>query len=277
MSVSTRTTTFRASAFDIYWRITTMWLQVFLAYRGYILFIMVNSAVLLTTYWYFWKAVYANAAVIGQLSFQEMLTYVFVARSLIVLYELDLEWYISERVRTGDIVTDYIKPINYFLNCVAYSAAGALLYLFTICLPLLLGGYFIFHIKTPASPLLFLSFILSAFVSFLIGICLNFLFGILSFWVVSIERLLFAKYFAISFLAGGIIPVTYFPDWLRHLNSFLPFQHTISTPIFLYLKANTLQDALPLLGAQALWVIILIPLCLLFLRVSEAQLEIQGG
>ncbi len=135
----------------------------------------------------------------------------------------------------------------------------------------------VFGIAPPASPLAALGFAASLVGAFLVAFSLDFLLMILAFWTYSAGGIIYAKRAGLDLLAGSIVPLTLFPDWLRGVALALPFQSLAYTPISIYLGR---------IGGAAIWWSILVQLGwatvlvlltrLVWLRALR-RLTIQGG
>ena len=64
---------------------------------------------------------------------------------------------------------------------------------------------------------------------------------------------------------------------LLAIGKWLPFQHIIYTPIYIYMGRVDISASLGLLGQQALWALGLFIVGHFAMRKAIYQLEIQGG
>ncbi|MBR6872503.1 MAG: hypothetical protein IKN17_03230 [Ruminococcus sp.] len=57
-------------------------------------------------------------------------------------------------------------------------------------------------------------------------------------------------------LSGATIPLAFFPEGLRRVIDFLPFQSIYNAPLTILLKADpSPSDVLPAIGIQLLWAV----------------------
>jgi ABC-2 type transport system permease protein len=253
---------------------------IMLAYRmwyfsgiiGYLLFVCVH--------YFIWQAVYAGQAAgarINGFSLSEMITYIcvgWVARSL---YYSNVDYDISELVRTGQISNCLIRPVHFHTMIVCQGAGEALFRLLFFTVPIGLMIVYIFPVAPPANGVCFLLFGLSTAFSFLILTELSFIVGMLSFRLKSIQGIIRAKYFLVQFFSGLLLPLTFFPSWLKSAVDILPFKDIAFTPLQFYLGRIAMGDMLAVYVSQFVWWVVLAVLGQLMWKSAIAKLTLQGG
>jgi ABC-2 type transport system permease protein len=78
-------------------------------------------------------------------------------------------------------------------------------------------------------------------------------------------------------LSGNILPLTLFPDSWQRVITLLPYAQLLDAPIRLYTGQTAASEAPRILLIQAAWILVLAGIGLLFWRVNQKRLEIQGG
>jgi ABC-2 type transport system permease protein len=118
-------------------------------------------------------------------------------------------------------------------------------------------------------------------VSFALGLVvlyyLTVLIDVIAFWTVSTDGVTRFYEFVQALLSGALIPVWFFPGWLGHLTTRLPFAAGVSTPISLYAGRIRLADALPALAGQAGWCVVLAMVAAVLWRRAGRRLVVLGG
>ena len=74
-----------------------------------------------------------------------------------------------------------------------------------------------------------------------------------------------------------ILPLTFFPTWLRAIAHALPFSSIVQTPIDVWLGKHHGAELVGILALQAMWAIVLLGLGRVTLRLGAKKLVIQGG
>jgi ABC-2 type transport system permease protein len=180
-------------------------------------------------------------------------------------------------IRRGDILVDLIRPTDYQLLTFSGTFGAYLMETLMVSLPSYLLAFLLFGIDPPVSSAAALGFFFSLFGAFFLVFSLDFLIGLLAFWTFSVWGLGYAKMAVLDILAGTIIPLTLFPDWLRRIVLALPFKGMAYTPLAIYVGE---------IEGSAIWMSILNQFAwgvgltlftrLLWLR-ARRRIEIQGG
>ena len=79
-------------------------------------------------------------------------------------------------------------------------------------------------------------------------------------------------------LSGATIPLAFFPDTLRRIVSYLPFQSIYNTPLTILIRNSMpLQETLTMLAVQLFWACVMLLLTSLFWRRSIRKITVNGG
>lgn len=117
----------------------------------------------------------------------------------------------------------------------------------------------------------------SILLSFFIYIYFDYCFGMLAFVTTYIFGMNIIKNAALNFLTGRLIPISFFPEILQKIFSFLPFTAMTYVPVMIYLGKYSGMQVLTQLGKQALWVVILSLLGSFLWKKIEKRIVILGG
>jgi ABC-2 type transport system permease protein len=98
-----------------------------------------------------------------------------------------------------------------------------------------------------------------------------------AFYTTGLMGVSFGRVAITNLFSGALIPLVFFPDWLRATAAVLPFQGMISTPALTYLGMMDLSTTLIMLGVQAAWAVGLILLGRLVWRSASKAVTINGG
>jgi ABC-2 type transport system permease protein len=141
-------------------------------------------------------------------------------------------------------------------------------------IPTFLLGLLLYDVATPQSvarwPLFAGSVILAVIVSF----AFRFMMNAAAFWMTDIAGIRAMALVATTFLSGMLVPISFFPPWLRTAVELLPFRTFLMVPIDVFLGHGSAARAL---GLQLFWAIALSGLALLVLRRAVRKVVIQGG
>jgi ABC-2 type transport system permease protein len=184
---------------------------------------------------------------------------------------------VEQRIRTGDIAVDYLRPLP-LVAAFTLPAIGRGLYSLlprgvpAVGVGLLVSGWFL--PTTPAPWLMGVASVLVAIAASYLGThCI----GLLGFWVVE-TRGIKALYGVLgTFLAGLFVPIDLFPGWLRTLAGLTPFPTFLQYPVDVLSGRVLGAEAWQHLGTQVAWGLALLGLALLLERLGRRHLEVQGG
>ena len=230
-------------------------------------------------YVYLWKALYTGRASVEGYDLNDILTYIIVSQTLLTFnFTLRVARIIEEKVRTGEVVTDLMKPVDFQLMMLATSVGTSSHTILFNMLPKFLLFYAILSISLPPSILTVCIFIISVILGYVILFSIEFLIGILAFWIVEIRGIYFVVVWGISWLLSGyFLPLEFYPNILAKIAAVLPFRAVIYFPTTIYVGRLTGQSVVVALLIQLIWVIVLIGFGRLGYRAAFRRLVIQGG
>lgn len=184
---------------------------------------------------------------------------------------------IAGKVRTGAIAMDLIKPVNYTFLMFADSIGQSMFHWITRVIPILLICLLAFDVALPRDMINYPLMIVSWTFGYLIMFYMDFAFALLAFWFVETFSFQLMKYGLLTLLAGGILPIDFFPAWARPIIAFLPFQYIIYAPTSLFIGHIKGEAALRMLAVQGVWVLLLAGICHWMWNTAQKKLILQGG
>ena len=78
-------------------------------------------------------------------------------------------------------------------------------------------------------------------------------------------------------LSGVVVPVPFFPRFLKIISSYLPFQYVSDLPFRLYVGNINFTLGIRMIIIQIIWLFILIILGYLLIKKNLKRVEVQGG
>ena len=193
------------------------------------------------------------------------------------LYYMGVEDRIADSVKSGSIATDMIKPINLFTLYFAEDIGNIIFNLFFSTIPMFIVAVLIFGLPVPASAEHFWLF----FASFILGYGINWAFSatfaLISFSAIDLGPVFSIKYHFVNMLSGAIIPLWFFPEWLRDAMYFLPFVYMFQEPLSMYIGKYTPEECLAKLGIQAVWFAGLMIIFAFAQSRATRRVLVQGG
>jgi ABC-2 type transport system permease protein len=247
------------------------------AYRPALLLSMLSVVISSTVPLLVWQHVYAARRAPLALTPEELFSYLVLAAALNFTLNLGVEWRMGQRIRMGLVAIDLLRPVDFQLSQLAHALADLLMNL-TLVLPFLGLAYALWgRAALPASPGALAACLVSVGLALLIQFATSFIFVQATFVTFSSYGVFFARNALQQTFAGISAPLALFPPTLRAVAEYLPFCHTIHTPVSICLGTLSGSAIWHALGVQAAWAVGLLLVGRLLLHFALLELEIQGG
>ncbi|HOX25121.1 MAG TPA: ABC-2 family transporter protein [Candidatus Krumholzibacteria bacterium] len=255
----------------------------YLAYRLRYYTGVVSYTIFVTGNAYLFRALFASrpetagGVEIGGFTLPEMITYIavsWIGRSFMFN---NIDRTLAHQIQQGEIAMQLIKPFHVQTVTMFEAAgeAGFRLLLFT--LPIMIVVVPLFDIGGPPRAALYGWTLLSFLLGMVINCQLNFLVGCLAFYLKNIDGVIRAKAITLDFLAGVLVPFSFFPGWVQTLAAWLPFQGLSYVPVMIYLGKRAGPDLASALLVQAAWAIGLFLAGRLLWARAVRSVTLQGG
>ena len=222
-------------------------------------------------------ALYRTRIEVNGISLQQAVTFTGLSQAIIAYLSLFSWWEVVNQIRTGDIASDLLKPINYFTFWLAQDVGRAVAHTLVRGVTLLLAYALFYDISLPSSFAQVLAIGAALVLGLMVSFAWRFLVNLSAFWMPG-SRGIGPLAFSLSyFLSGFLMPMRFFPGWFARLCSFTPFPYMVNTVMEVYLGIITGPALWSALLLQAVWVCILFGACQAVLRMGVRKLVIQGG
>ena len=261
--------------FKKYWAIFQITLTNSLAYPGELIG---RSLMIIPFMWIFyqlWKITYAASgqAVIDGLTLRDVLWYLMLAET-IELGRPPLARTISENVKDGSIAYLLNKPYDFLLYQFSTTMGETL---FRAAMNAFFGGAVILWlVGPPAHPegiLIALPAILGAWI---LHFCVTVMIGLSAFVAEDVSAFMWI-YQKLAFVFGGmLVPLDFYPGWLRTIANALPFSSITYGPARLFVTPTT-ELFVKVMALQVIWIVILVLLLTFTYRRGVAYLTVNGG
>jgi ABC-2 type transport system permease protein len=251
-------------------------LQQTIAYRGGFFLSLLGTVFFLLSMIYLWRTIVGTSGAIHGFDWPELKAYLAVGFLGNTLVSSWVDWSMSDRIRTGAVAADLVRPLDYQRARLAETLGVAVFELATALVLLLVmaavfGG---FALPGPAAAGLFLvslALVLPVKFALVYGV------GLVCFWTQNYLGVEWARAAVTNLLSGAFVPLVFFPGWLQHVASVLPFQAIASTPALIYLGRTNGGAALVALAVQATWAVALWVGARLLWSAAVRQLTVHGG
>ncbi len=238
-----------------------------------------GNLIYLIVVYFLWNSIYASsgADVVNGMTFTDTLIYLVLASALFNFMEMYAVWEMGRNIQTGKIVLDLLKPMEY-RNYLFWSFTGTLIMNF---FSTFLITFIIVCIVTNGAISIGINliyFMFSVLLSIIINYNIDFFIGSVCIFTESIWGINIMKQAVVLLFSGATIPIAFFPEPLKTIVYYLPFQAIYNSPLTLLLnKDPQLNDLAATIGVQVIWCIITTVLVKLFWNYSIKKITVNGG
>jgi ABC-2 type transport system permease protein len=244
-------------------------------YRGAMLMYAIAKIVTAMALFYLWQAIIAAGIDMQGYQLNELKIYLLFGLLTNMVLSYTAENRISRKVLDGSIAMDLLRPLDFQATCLAESIGmglfeGFLGILIVLAVALAFGG-----VAFPAEPITLILLVVSLLLGLLVKFGVVYLTGLLCFWTESPLGISWMRQAITNLFSGALIPLAFFPDWLRTLAFYLPFQSIVHIPAQLALGRTENLFGLP--AIQIGWVIALFLAGRMLWRLAIRRITVDGG
>lgn len=206
-----------------------------------------------------------------------MSAYIWISQGMLGSVNLTGRTEIADRIRTGDVAVDFLRPLDVHLASVTTEVGRAVFALIPRGIPSVVIGALLVGMAVPEDPW---AYPLGA-VSLLLGIVVSattvYLVGVSGFWLLETRGVAILYMVVSGFLAGLFVPIALFPDWLHLVATATPFPSMLMYPVDVLSGRVGGAAAVGLVALQVLWLGLTVTAGQLATRAGRRRLEVQGG
>ena len=208
----------------------------------------------------------------------QLALYTWVSQGLIGLVALWGWTELGDRIRSGEVVGDLLRPIHPVLAFLFADLGRALHAALTrFVLPVAVGAFF-FTLYVPSRVLTYPLFVLSVLLAVLVCFAARFLVNAAAYWLLDVRGVTTVWNFGATLLGGLAFPLHFLPAWLvTTLWVGTPFPSMLQAPLDVIVERGSTAHLLAMVAGQAAWAAALLGLCRLVQARATAKLVIQGG
>ncbi|MEC4814898.1 MAG: ABC-2 family transporter protein [Scytonema sp. PMC 1069.18] len=232
------------------------------------------------------QAFFTHVTSAQPMTFRSAVGYVWLGQAfLIAIVPWSGDREIQDLIRSGAVGYDLLRPTdlyNFWLTrALALRTAPLILrglpFLSIVIFILPLVGLSERSLAFPPSFTAFVAFFLSFIGAILLSSALTMLLTVSMMWTLSGEGINTVLSTLVSILSGIIVPLPFFPEWIKPVLNALPFSGLLDKPFRLF-TGNLPPNALfSVLLHQAFWIVVIVLLGRFLVNRGVRKLVIQGG
>lgn len=250
------------------------------AFAGFFTQVVFGFIILMTL-----LAFYGSSETPPPISVAQTVAYVWLAQALLGLMPWNVDPVARERIRTGEVALDLLRPVGlygfWYARALAWRTVrtglrfGPLVLLAAVVFPWVgLGTY---ALPGPASAAAAGWFVCAIALSALLSTAVTLLIQVIMLWTVSPDGVLRIVPALTMVLSGSVVPLPLFPDWLQPFLAVQPLRGLVDTPTRLYGGDLVGMEAAAALVWSAGWVVVLVWLGRVGLERGVRRLVVAGG
>ncbi len=250
-----------------------------LIFRSYIFISLGTNAIYMFMTYFLWKAIFDSTpnGVINGMTFKDTFIYLALSGCLMGVIVSYLEWNMSSDVKSGNIAVWFTKPISYPQYMFSRSFGNISTGFFLMFIPTFIFVFILTkgYIKVGINIVMF---VIAFFIAVAINMLIDFLIGILSFSTENVWGISTMKDSVVYLLAGAIIPLAFFPEPIRNVVEWLPFQAIYNLPLQILINKNyVFKDYITQILIQLIWLVVLYVIAKLCYRKASKRMIVNGG
>lgn len=222
-------------------------------------------------------AVLAQREQVGGYDAAGVVTYTWLTQAMIMTVFIWGWRDLSLRIRTGDIASDLVRPVDPLRAALAFDLGRAFYHaVFRGTPPFLIGALF-FQLTLPRSAATWLLFVCSAILAVIVSFALRWLYNASAFWLMDDRGMTILAGTAMALFSGFVIPISFFPGWLATIAHATPFPSIMQVPVDIFVGRLAGADAVAALALQLAWAVVLLGAGRALFGAGVRRLVVQGG
>jgi ABC-2 type transport system permease protein len=215
----------------------------------------------------------ARSAVTGY-DLRQMATYVWVSQGLIATVGLWGDTGLSDRIRTGDVVADLLRPVPPVVSYLATDLGRAGFAASARFVGPIVVGALAFDLYLPRHLVTYPLFAVSVLLATVICFACRYVVNAAAYWLLDSRGPQMAWLLTSNVLTGLYFPLSFLPGWLATVLWWAtPFPWIIQAPTDLAVERGTPA----LVAGQLVWVVLTLAAAAFVQRRGELRLVVQGG
>ncbi|MEE6260502.1 ABC transporter permease [Plantactinospora sonchi] len=208
----------------------------------------------------------------------QLATFVWVGQGLLAVVLLWGWTDLADRIRTGDVASDLLRPVHPVVSYLAVDLGRAGYALLTRFLPPVLTGLVFFDLALPTRWPTLPLFVLSVVLAVVICFGCRYLVNATAYWLYDVRGPMILWTLGSGVLAGLYFPLRFLPDWVTvPLWLATPFPSLLQTPLDVVVERDPQPVQAALVVVQLAWAALILLACQVVQRRAERRLVVQGG
>lgn len=215
------------------------------------------------------------------MTLQATCTYIWLQQAFLALFaSWAFESEIFEMIRNGNVAYEMCRPLDIYTMWFTRSAATRCSRAVLRCMPILFFAALLpkpYGMTLPADGAALAGSLIGMILALLVAVSVCMLVYIITFFTITPDGVRMVAVSAVDLLSGAVIPLPFFPDFLRNILELMPFASMQNVPYRIYSGDIAGMEMLRALGLQLFWVTALIAAGKLLMYFAGQKVIVQGG
>jgi ABC-2 type transport system permease protein len=208
----------------------------------------------------------------------QIATYVWVTQGLIATVGMWGDNVLADRIRTGDVVADLLRPVPPVVSYLATDLGRAGFAALTRFVAPVVVGALAFDLYLPHRPLTYPLFVVSTVLATVVSFACRYVVNAAAYWLLDGRGPQLAWLLISNVLSGLYFPLAFLPGWLADvLWLATPCPSLLQAPVDVLVERHSLVGQLGVLGIQLGWAVLTLALAGYVQRRGERRMVVQGG
>jgi ABC-2 type transport system permease protein len=209
---------------------------------------------------------------------RQIATYVWVTQGLLSTVGVWSPIGLADRIRTGDVVADLLRPVPPVWSYLATDLGRAGFAGLTRFVGPIVVGALAFPLYRPHRLETYLLFMISAVLATVICFAGRYVTEAAAYWLLDARGPWITWMLLSNVLSGLVFPLSFLPGWLAALCwAATPFPWLLQAPIDIVVERDSAAGTAGLLAGQVAWTAIMVGLAGYVQRRGTRRLVVQGG
>lgn len=249
-----------------------------IAFRMGLLATIAGNLIYIIIVYFLWKSIFLSVGdgTVGGMTFTQTIVYIVLAGALFYSMEVYLVWDAHRSIQSGKVINNLIKPIPYRMFLYFPYFGSIIVLLLTTFVPTFIVVYFLVEGEIRIS-INVLFFAISVILAVFINMNIDYFVSCILFYTQSTFGINIMKEVIVLLLSGATIPIAFFPEPLKSIVMYLPFQAIYNSPLVQLNNEISLSGRFEIIGVQLVWVFVTLLISEVFFKKSITTITVNGG
>ncbi len=223
----------------------------------------------------------SNTGVNPPMNYKSLVSYLWLQQAFYAItYPFLRDNELFNMIRNGNLAYELIRPQNFYLKFYVKMLAERVVHALLRCAPIIIIGLLLpypYKLYLPPTIGNGIIFLLSLILSCLLVTSLSLIVHIITMFTLDARGVVSAYSTIAEIFMGAIVPLPFFPLWLKRISDYLPFKYIGDFPYRTYSGDISILEGKTLLLGSFIWLLIIFMFGYILSKYALKKAAIQGG